>query len=65
MINKYFNAIDQNHRSVGKTKSMLDLVMDIALDTEDQKTFTAALDMANDELDRLEMFFDTSDAELK
>ncbi|MDX8127454.1 hypothetical protein QLH52_09185 [Methylomonas sp. OY6] len=40
---------------------MCDLMLDIAAQADDVQTFDAALELANCELDRLELFFDTCD----
>ncbi|MBD9356017.1 hypothetical protein [Methylomonas albis] len=53
--------IGKKHDSLLKTGTMCDLMLDIALQTDDFQTFDAALEFANCELDRLELFFDNCD----
>ncbi|AMK78531.1 MULTISPECIES: hypothetical protein [Methylomonas] len=53
--------IGKKHDSLLKTGSMCDLMLDIAAQAGDFQTFDAALELANCELDRLELFFDTCD----
>ncbi|OQW69778.1 MAG: hypothetical protein BVN35_18840 [Proteobacteria bacterium ST_bin11] len=53
--------IEQKHDSLCKTGAMCDLMLDIAAHADDFQTFDAALELANCELDRLELFFDSYD----
>jgi len=47
--------------SLLKTRSMCDLMLDIATQTGDLAIFDAALEVTNAELDRLEFFYDIGD----
>ncbi|WP_020481431.1 hypothetical protein [Methylomonas sp. MK1] len=53
--------LGKKHDSLLKTGTLCDLMLDIASNADDFQTFDAALEMANSELDRLELFFDTCD----
>ncbi len=53
--------LGKKHDSLLKTGTLCDLMLDIAAHADDFQTFDAALEMANSELDRLELFFDTCD----
>ncbi|MDT4330636.1 hypothetical protein ACQE3E_00385 [Methylomonas sp. MED-D] len=53
--------LERQRDSLIKTKSMCDLMLDIATQSGDLATFDAALEIANTELDRLEVFFDMPD----
>ncbi|WP_446810606.1 hypothetical protein ACH50O_03215 [Methylomonas sp. 2BW1-5-20] len=56
--------IEKKHDSLAKTQSMCDLMLDIAVQSDDTQIFDAALELATGELDRLELFFDSSDLSL-
>lgn len=51
--------IEQKHDSLAKTQGVCELMLDIAAQASDVQTFEAALELANGELDRLELFFDS------
>lgn len=57
-------GLEQKRQSLAKTSTMCDLMLDIAADTHDIDTFSAALDLASVELDRLELFFDSPELSL-
>ncbi len=51
--------IEQKRESLAKTRSVCNLMLDIAAQADDVDTFSAALDLTSAELDRLELFFET------
>lgn len=57
-------GLEQKRQSLAKTSTMCDLMLDIAADTQDIDTFSAALDLASVELDRLELFFDSPESSI-
>lgn len=65
ITDEHLENIGKKHDSLIKTQAMCDLMLDIAAQADDIQTFDAALELANGELDRLELFFDTCDLSLK
>lgn len=57
----HLDHVDNKYESISKTKTLCNLMLDIATHANDCQTFSAALELASGELDRLEMYFDTGE----